>query len=365
MPEKGKIDTKQAIMLSICLILPTAMLSVPAVIIRHARQDAWISLILSIFIGLLVARLIVSLSFRFPDKTLFQYSEEILGRVPGKIVGLLYLWWVLHSNAIAIDEFASLPCVALMPDTPFVAFFIIAIVVAGYAVRNGLEVLSRYIELITPIGLGLMVSLFCLLTTKVKFERLLPVFDKGLVSIVKGAAMPSGWMGEIVLFSMFIPYLNKPREACRVAVLSILIIGIFMVSVTVGILLVFGPDVSSSWIFPVFMAIRAISIANFLERVESVVIGIWVFMGFAKIGVLYYAAVLGSAQWLGLKDYRPLVAPVGIVLLGLAFLCPNIIDLLDFLARAFPPYALIVFELGIPLILLGASLIRGRRGESS
>ncbi len=56
-----------------------------------------------------------------------------------------------------------------------------------------------------------------------------------------------------------------------------------------------------------FNSVRLVSIANFLERLESVVLMAWILGGFIKVGVFYYAAVLGRAQWLGLKDYRSLV----------------------------------------------------------
>ncbi|NPV71551.1 MAG: endospore germination permease [Firmicutes bacterium] len=364
MLERGKIDSGQAILLMISTILPTAILTIPSVVARSARQDAWLSVILATAVGLVIARLVVTLSLRFPGKTLFQYAEEILGKVPGKIVGLLYIWWLLHTNGLIIDVFASFLCVAMMPDTPFMIFFLVGIAVAAYAVRNGLEVLSRFNQMFLPHVMTLLLAVFILTVKDMKLARLLPVLDSGLSSVVKGAATPASWLGEIVIFSMFIPYLRKPSDAHRVAMLAILGTSLFMAVSILVTLLTFGPNMTSHWTFPVFSAVRAVSVAGFLERLESVTVAVWIFGGIAKIGVFYYAAVLGSAQWLGLKDYRPLVAPVGVVLMGLASLCPSIVDLFDFIAGGWPPYALIVFEAGIPLALLIVAFIRGRGGEN-
>lgn len=55
MPEQGKIDSKQAVLLMISMILPTAILTVPAVTVKHARQDAWLSIIVATLAGLLIA----------------------------------------------------------------------------------------------------------------------------------------------------------------------------------------------------------------------------------------------------------------------------------------------------------------------
>lgn len=347
------------------MVLPTAILTVPAITVKTARQDAWLSIMVATLVGLLIARLVVSLSLRFPGQTLFEYAEEILGKTPGKVLGFLYIWWFLHANALIVREFGTFLVSAVMPDTPIIVFHIIVIAMAAYSVRNGLEVLCRFNQLFIPVT-GLLVIVFLLSTKDMKLTRLLPVFDTGLVPILKGAIVPASWLGEIVIFAMIIPYLNKPREAHRIATLSILFIGLFLTASILEALLIFGPNVTGHWIFPTFNAVRVVSIANFLERLESVIVAMWVLGGFVKIGVFYYAAVLGSAQWLELKDYRPLVAPVGVIVVALSILLhESIVDLLDFLARVWPPYALSIFEAGIPLALLFIALARGKGGKGS
>jgi len=81
------------------------------------------------------------------------------------------------------------------------------------------------------------------------------------------------------------------------------------------------------------------------------------------VAAFYLAAVLGTAQWLKIKDYRPLVYPVGIfILLYSAALFEDSRELVDFLATVFAPYAYF-FELIIPLGLLAVALIRKRGGQ--
>lgn len=363
MLEQGKIDGKQAVMLMISMVLPTVILMVPSIVVNYAGQDAWLSLMLATLAGLLISWLVVSLSLRFAGKTLIEYAEEILGKVAGKIVGLLYIWWFLHLNSVVILEFGEFLSTATMPDTPIIIFHILVVAVAAYAVRNGLEVLSRFNQLILPIIGLFLVIIFILSAPNMKFVRLLPPFDAGMLSIVQGAAVPTSWLGEIVTLAMIIPFLNKPKEAYRIAFLSILLIGFFLTASVLMSLLIFGPDLTSAWIFPTFNSVRVISVANFLERLESLIIMIWVLGGIIKVGVFYYAAVLGSAQWFGLKDYKPLVTPVGVILVALAMLShESVVDLLDFIAMTWPPYALI-FEAGFPLLLLLVALARGKRGE--
>ena len=64
---------------------------------------------------------------------------------------------------------------------------------------------------------------------------------------------------------------------------------------------------------------------------------IWVVGAFVKISVFYYATVLGTAQWLNLSDYRPVIWPLGILMIVFGFWSmPNSMDLERFNLETFP-----------------------------
>ncbi len=367
MLENGKIDSRQAIFIMFSVVLPTAILTIPAPVIEVARQDAWLSVIVATLAVLLIAWLVVSLSLRFPRKTICEYAEEILGKTLGKIVCLLYIWlFFLYAGSGAVRQFSFFLVTVMMPETPIIVFAVIVVAVAAYAVRNGLEVLCRFNQLFLTVT-GLLAIVFLLSTIEMKPARLLPVFDAGLLTIVKGSVTPTMLMGEIVLLAMIIPYLSKPEEARRIVIISTLFNGFVLTASTLEALLIFGPDLAAHWISPTYDAVRVISIANFFERLESVIVAFWVLGGFVKVGVFYYVSVLGSAQCLSLKDYRPLVLPVGVILVSFSTFMhgENSVDMLYYISQIQVPFMLVVFEVGIPLLLLIVALVRGKGGQSS
>ncbi len=363
MLEGGKIDSKQAILLMVAMVLPTAFLSVAAVTASLAKQDGWISILLATLGALLIAWLAVSLGLRFPEKTLFQFPEVILGKWPGKVVAFLYIWWYIHLNVEVLRQYGSFLVAAFMPETPISVFMLLIMAIAAYAVRNGLEVYSRVNELILPLILVSVVILNILAAPEMSMKRLLPVFEHGAVPIIKGAVMPTAWMGEIVTMAVLIPYLNKAKEAYRIAITATLIAGFFMLITQLADVAIFGP-VTAAWLFPGLDAARVIHLANFLERLEPVVMVIWVAGVMIKISVFYWAAALGSAQWLELKDYKPLVLPVGVIIYALSIMAhDSLLDLFAFLGMFWGPYALTLFIVGMPLLLLVVAVIRGQGGS--
>ncbi len=362
--EEGKISSRQAIFLMVSTVLSTAFLFVSSGTAYLAGQDGWISILLATLVALLASWLAVSLGLRFPDKTLFQFSEIILGRWPGKVVALLFILWYVYF-ADALRQYGSFLVDAFMPDTPLIVFELVFMAIAAYAVRNGLEVFNRINEIILPLILGSLIVLYILAGPQMDLKRLLPVFiERGAVPVIKGAVMPAAWMGEIVTMAMLIPYLNKAKEAHKVAVTATLINGFFILVSFVAGIAVFGPKISAGWFFPGLNVAMMIHLANFIERFEAVIMAVWVAGALVKISLFYWVVVLGSAQLLELKDYRPLVLPVGVIFLALSIMLhDSVMDLFVFVSTYWSVLALTVFELGLPLLLLVVAVIRGQGGS--
>ena len=106
------------------------------------------------------------------------------------------------------------------------------------------------------------------------------------------------------------------------------------------ILGVFGDLVTAHLIFPYFTLTQYISLCHFIERLETLVIVIWVGGVAIKLAVFFHSAAIAGASTLGLKNYRVNAHPhrrnrshpqQGDVW--------HLLKLLDFLFYTLPPYA--------------------------
>lgn len=359
MLESGKINCRQAVWLLITFIVATTGVSMPPIVVSAARQDAWLSVILATLAVLIIAWLTVTLVLRFPGKTIFEIPESVLGKIPGKIIAFLVVLWFIHIEILVFSEFGNFMLSSILPGTPKVVNHVVAAVMIAYIARNGLEVISRFNELYLPVFIASIVLLTALSFKDMAATRLLPVFDVGPAAVIRGAAAPTAWLGEIIVLGVLIPYLNKPGRSLRVAVLATLGNGLIMILNVVYPLAIFGPDLTASLMYPIYNGVRIISIANFLERLEAIPVSIWIAGGIIKVCVLRYTAVLGAAQCLGLRDYRPLVLPVGAIVVAGSLLMYNDASVITaFGTEVWPSYGL-TFEVGIPLLLLVIALARG------
>lgn len=366
MLEGGKISSRQAIWLLSITILSTAILFLPSISAEIAAQDAWISVLVATAWGIVMSLLLAALMMRFPRHTIVEYSEIIAGRLPGKLLGLGYTWYFLHVNAIIIREFGELLVSVFLPQTPVIVFNVMIIILAAVAVRSGLEPLGRLNEWLFILIVTILFFLLALNAPLINMANLQPVLERGWSPVLKGAAHPAAWLGEIILLAMIFPFLSRPQEGYRIVIWINLIVGGCLLASLLVALTVLSPELSGRFTFPIVELARMVTLGEFFERIEALVMVIWVGGTFVKISLFHYATVMAAAQWFKLGDYRPLVIPLGTLAAILSdSLFPDVTGLLFFLGATFPPYAISTFQGGIPLLLLALALLRGKKDQEN
>lgn len=363
MIEKGKISAYQMAILIIPTIIATAILIVPAITGQHAGRDMWISPILASFNGFFTTFIVYRLHKYYPNESIIQYCRHIIGCLPGKVLGLIYLLFLLHICGIIIREYADFVIISFLPKTPMVVIVSSFVLVCAFAVRGGVEVLGRAAQIFVPLFL-LPPLLFFLLIPNLKAGNILPIMEHGMLPSVLGAVVPQAWFSEIFLISMLLPFVTDREKACKWGMITVFISMIILVFTNIISIFLFGETVTS-YIFPVFTAFRYITIASFFEHLEAIVIALWVMGAFIKVSVFYYALVLGTAQWLHLSNHRSLVFPIGFLLtLFSIWASTNSQELSHFLGTIIPFYipSMMTF---IPTLLLLLAMIQKKWKNNS
>ena len=211
--------------------------------------------------------------------------------------------------------------------------FLCALIVSG-----GLEVLGRAAQLFFPVFIFPLFILIILVFPDFEFKNIFPILGDGIMPPIKGAIVPMGWFTEFFLISFFLPFLVDRKKGMKYGMMTVFAVMMTLVVVNLIVLFVLGPTTASR-VYPLMQVARYISIADFFEHLESIVMAIWVVGAFVKISVFYYVAALGTAQWLNLSDYRPVVWPLGILIVAFSFWSlPSTMELARFLIRVFPFY---------------------------
>lgn len=117
-------------------------------------------------------------------------------------------------------------------------------------------------------------------------------------------------------------------------------------------LTVLGAYFSEHNFYAAYILAQRINIGNFLQRLEALMATTWIISTYFKTALYFYAFVLGTAQLLKLKSYRPLIFPVAFLLYGLTHLIAK--DII-FYVKEVPAYWVdwdFTYSIVFPLMLL-------------
>jgi len=361
--EKGKISSLQMAMMMFPAIAATAVLGVPSITAKYAKNDLWLSPILASLIGFVTVYIAYQLHKLYPKETVIQFSERIIGRFAGKILGILFLFFYIQTGGLIIRQYAEFIVDSFLVNTPISVIMASMVFLCALIVHGGLEELGRAAQLFFPV-LALAPFFFIIfLGIDFEFRNIFPILGDGMMPPIKGAVVPGGWFTEFFLITFLLPFLEDQKKGRKYGMMAVLAVMMLLVMINLIVLFVLGPTTPSK-IYPLFTVIRYISIAEFFEHLESGLMALWIVGAFVKMSVFYYATVLGTSQWLNLSDYRPVVWSVGILILEFSFWSlPNTIGLERYLVGTFPPFALLIQTI-IPLFLLVIAVVRKRKKES-
>lgn len=313
MIEKGKISALQMALLIYANIITTAILIVPGITFKNAKQDMWLSPIWGSLSGFLVVFMVYQLHKLYPTETPIQYSQHILGRILGKVVGFFYLFYFLFAGGHTMRQYGDFIVGTFLNQTPILMVMGSLALASSFAVRAGLEVLARLSDMFVPILFLLWLIIVLLLLPELEVKNMFPILENGIMPSLMGSLAPLTWNMIFFLISFLFPFLVDREQGMKWGMFSVVTLMVTLVITNFATLFLFG-GITGSFVYPVMSASRYISYADFFENMEALVMAIWIGGTFVKLGLYHYVIVLGSAQWLNLSDYKALALPFGLLL---------------------------------------------------
>jgi spore germination protein KB len=360
MIEKGRISPLQMALIMHPTILATAALSVPSITMRMAGTDMWMAPILSSLVGLLTIYIVYHLHTRFPNDTFVQYVPSILGRYVGSMVAFSYVLALLYSTSITVREYGEFITGNFLTETPMIIVVIPIITVCAYALYEGLEVIARSTQFLIPAAIFIILAMVITLFPDFQFKQIRPILGNGPLPPLLGSIVPASWFSQFFILSFLYPYLTKKKLGLKWSFYSVLAVMFTMLAINLSILLTFG-SLTPAMNYPFLVAVRYIALSDFLEHLESLLMAVWLMGIFVKIAMVYYLVTLGTAQLFKLSDYRPLIIPMGfLVILGSIWAAPNFQEMNHALGTSIPFFSLLM-QVVIPACLLITVVVKGRR----
>lgn len=329
-----------------------------------AGKDAWISVLTGCFTGVIPVLGYIYLYRRHPDVPLTGYARRLLGNIIGSVVATMYIILFLNLAARDLRDGSTMLAMSAMHRTPLFILSTVMILSCAYVAHKGVEVLARTSMLFALFVtfVGIFGILLLLISGAVHLTRLQPVLGDGLKPVIL-SVLRQNYMfpfGEMISFTMLMPYLSDPGRGTRMIIAGMVSAGILLSATMALNMSVLGEDIVKRSPLPLMPTISKVSISDFIQRVDVLVVMVLIIGVFFKIAVFFTAALVGLSDLFGIP-YRSMAYPGALIVLFTSMLdARNFIEHLDeggrLLYTVYP-----FFTLGFPALFIVAGLIRRQR----
>ncbi|MED3913350.1 GerAB/ArcD/ProY family transporter [Priestia megaterium] len=317
--EKAKLSVIQLFSLMFIFEMGTALVVSYG---TNARKDAWLAILLALCGGIVLFYIFHFLYRQYPNLLFTGYIRELFGKYLGWIVGLLYCLHFLYICGRNVRELGDLLVSSTLSETPLLAINLTLVLVICYVIHLGIEVVGRTAEvfMVVLLLLGAAGNFFVLVSGDVDFHQIRPLLERGWKPIFT-TAFPHLLIfpfGEMIAFTMLLPYLNRPQLAKRAWLAAMISSGVILSWTVLLNTSVLGIDVMQRSVFPTLTAVGKVNLFDFIERLDAIVVFTLLITVFFKASIYLYAAVIGIADLFKLRTYHQILFPTGTIVIFLS-----------------------------------------------
>ena len=292
--ENERISRRQYLSICFLALLSPVIRQLPRVAPRLAGSAAWLSGLASLPILLLYARIIRRLHLRRAEG---EGMGEVFLRVYGKGVGSavlsLYALWMLCYSGFVIAASADRLLTTAYPLGGKYMFIFVMGALGLLAVLSRLRTLARSANLLRPVLLATLLAVIGISLFDADLSALLPVTGSDLVPVLQSGAVVSNVLSLILSFSFLENRVTvedsraRSKRVMRLFCVMSLLITLMLAAVLAN----FGPEFTARQAHPFFAMTRNIKLFGSFERIEALVISMWVLTDFVMIAAMLQCAL--------------------------------------------------------------------------
>lgn len=275
------IPQKQFAAMILTSMLSPLLRSLPRAAVHNAGKGAWLCVLPAFF--LLMVMLALHGCYIRQLRPGMGYADLILkwlGPVAGRLVLLLYWIWFLFYTGFILRSGAERLAAAVYPESAVFPFMLVIATLCLLVALGSLRAAGRCAVLLRSfllIALGLIL-LFA--APNISRENLTPIPWQDYKGILLGSlpiAAIGGLAGSFPFLMGYVEPVEQPvRKAVPLILATLAIAGVLCIEV-VG---TFGAALTEKLTYPFFLMVRDISIFHITQRIEAVVVVLWIFADF-------------------------------------------------------------------------------------
>lgn len=278
----------------------------------------WYTQLASWLVCLLFLWMMFRLMKRYPEQTLPEIFQSVLGVFFGKLFGVIFYFYFTACTADRLGEAIRLMKAYHFADTPFWIFTVGFLSVSWMICRFGLNGVSKTASLLFfPVLLGIAAALL-MGSRHYDFGRLFPFGGYGTIrSLVGTAGGLSVYVDLVFLLSAI-----RPQKKYAPVFYGVLLCGGITVLSFACYLLTFGYGATTSDMLGVTGIVQNVYFNSLFQRMEAILFLVTVIAVTIGTSVWFYSGLSWYGSVFGIRETKELMFPHVFVIFALTVITP-------------------------------------------
>ena len=292
MKSKTQFNKRQLLTLGTIMMLAPALRLFPGQAIRLAGRANWLSgfaaMPLLLFYLYFISRFI---GCRRDGENLQELILRGLGPTLGKIALALMSAWLLLYAGFVLRSGSDRLIVTIYPNSAPPPFSVTMGLLALIAALRDPRSLVRFARMVRPVLMIVLLLIFIFSLFSIDFGNLLPVTVDDVLPVFTGSLVATDIIAAMA-FAMCLIVGEADRSSHKFSSLSVWALGgcLLLTLLSVVITGIFGVELTARLSLPFFTLVRNLVFFNTVERVEALVVILWIFPDFLLVSLYLWAA---------------------------------------------------------------------------
>jgi spore germination protein len=336
-------------------IFGVGILAVPRFTVDYAQTGAPMATLLAVVSMMAFGLILAYLGSQYPDMTLFEYSEKILGKWPSAFFLVLVVIYFAELAALAAREFGEVVVTSVLQRTPVEITILVMLTLAVIAARNDAAIFSRILTFYMPFVYIPALVVVALTLRSARATHILPLInilhETSPMHFLYAAVIVAALFQNYFITGLLTPFMYQVKDAWKGIIIGMGIAGGVYFTLILSTLSVFGTEEMKNLLWPTLELAKTAALPLFLlERIDPVFIAVWVTAVFTAILASFYMSVQGLAHLLGFQDHKVLTVPAMPCVFLMAMQAANVVALYRTMQTIL--VSGLVLTTGYPLLLL-------------
>lgn len=353
----GNMGAASGIALVFVVTMPRVFLTSVANLLVEDAQLAWLTTVINSSATLIMIWLLLYV-LGHTGGDLITGARRLLGNAGAWVIALLYIGIFTANAVLLLREFAEN---TMLTALPYAEFSIVNVWYAFWVaafIYYGMEVIGRVSYLLLPFLVAAMLLVVILLAPFYNVYQLVPWQGNGVSLAVYHGVTMAGFNVGAVLLAVYAREFRNAKTAIQSLVYGLCGTMVMKVINVQAYIMIFGVYVGQEKVLPFFEMARLVYVNRYFQRIEALLIGLWVIVSMLAIAISLYTSVYLIARILDLPSARPIIPIMSAIVATLAMLPPDIVTVFgyDKMVLSISLVGLYV----VPVVLLAALWLKKR-----